>query len=93
MKPRQWLALVVSYLGVLVVFGHDVSLQGEHVVLGSLLVLGSAVSYALYLVFSGQAVKRLGPMRITGVATRHRLRAVYRAVLRAAIAGRNGRGA
>ncbi len=37
--------------------------------LGSLLCLGSAVSYALYLVFSGQAVKRLGPLRITGVAT------------------------
>jgi drug/metabolite transporter (DMT)-like permease len=68
-QPKQWLALVVSYAGVLVVFGHDVSLQGEHVVLGSLLVLGSAVSYALYLVFSGQAVQRLGPMRITGVAT------------------------
>src|SRR5258705_4984984 len=36
-KPRQWAALVVSYLGVFVVFGHDVSLQGDHVVLGSLL--------------------------------------------------------
>lgn len=68
-KPRQWAALVVSYLGVFVVFGHDVSIHGEHVVLGSVLVLGSAVSYALYLVFSGQAVKRLGPLRITGIAT------------------------
>jgi drug/metabolite transporter (DMT)-like permease len=68
-KPRQWAALVVSYLGVFVVFGHDVSLQGEHVVLGSLLVLGAAVSYALYLLFSGQALKRLGPLRITGGAT------------------------
>ena len=68
-KPRQWAALFVSYLGVFVVFGHDVSLQGDHVVLGSLLVLGAAVSYALYLLFSGQAVKRLGPLRITGGAT------------------------
>ena len=68
-KPRQWAALVVSYLGVFVVFGHDVSLQGDHVVRGSLLVLGAAVSYALYLLFSGQAVKRLGPLRITGGAT------------------------
>ncbi len=68
-KPLQWAALVVSYLGVFVVFGHDVSLQGDHVVLGSLLVLGAAVSYALYLLFSGQAVKRLGPLRITGGAT------------------------
>ena len=68
-RPRQWAALVVSYLGVFVVFGHDISLQGDHVVFGSLLVLGAAVSYALYLLFSGQAVKRLGPLRITGGAT------------------------
>jgi len=66
---KQWIALLVSYCGVLVVFAHDVSLHGDHVVLGSLLCLGSAVSYALYLVYSGQAVKRLGPLRITGIAT------------------------
>ena len=68
-QPRQWAALIVSYLGVFVVFGHDISLQGDHVVFGSLLVLGAAVSYAIYLLFSGQAVKRLGPLRITGGAT------------------------
>ena len=68
-SARQWTALGVSYLGVLLVFGHDVSVSGPHVMLGSLLVLGSAISYALYLAFSGQAVKRLGPLRITGVAT------------------------
>ena len=66
---RQWLALAVSYLGVLVVFGHDVTVSGKHVVLGSALVFGSAVSYALYLIFSGQTVKRLGALRITGLAT------------------------
>jgi drug/metabolite transporter (DMT)-like permease len=68
-KPKQWAALAISYLGVLVVFGHDISLQGDHVVLGSLLVLVCAISYSLYLIFSGQVVKRLGPLRITGGAT------------------------
>jgi drug/metabolite transporter (DMT)-like permease len=68
-KPRQWVALAVSYLGVLVVFGHDISLEGDHVVFGSLLVLACAVSYSLYLIYSGQVVKRLGPLRITGAAT------------------------
>ena len=68
-KPVQWAALVVSYLGVLVVFGHDISFQGGHVVLGSVLVLACAISYSLYLIFSGQVVKRLGPLRITGGAT------------------------
>lgn len=66
---RQWLALGVSYVGVFVVFGHDVTVSGPHVALGAALVFGSAVSYALYLVFSGEAVKRLGALRITGLAT------------------------
>jgi len=67
--PLQWVALATSYLGVLLVFGQDVSLNGSHVVLGSLLVLASAISYSLYLIFSGQIVKRLGALRITGAAS------------------------
>lgn len=67
--PRQWAALGISYVGVLVVFGHDVTVSGNDVAFGALLVFGSTVSYALYLVFSGEAVKRLGALRITGIAT------------------------
>jgi drug/metabolite transporter (DMT)-like permease len=37
--------------------------------LGALLVLLSAVSYAFYLVYSGQLVKRLGSLRLVGLAT------------------------
>jgi drug/metabolite transporter (DMT)-like permease len=66
---RQWFALFLSYLGIVVVFGHDMTMGGSNVVLGSLLVLGSAVSYALYLLYSGQVVKRLGALRITGIST------------------------
>jgi drug/metabolite transporter (DMT)-like permease len=66
---RQVLSLAVSYLGVLVVFGADLSLSGSHVALGAALVFASAVSYALYLVFSGETVKRIGALRLTGVAT------------------------
>jgi drug/metabolite transporter (DMT)-like permease len=66
---RQCIALLVSYLGVCLVFGHDVTVAGPHVVLGSALVLASAFAYALYLVYSGQAVKRLGALRITGIAS------------------------
>jgi drug/metabolite transporter (DMT)-like permease len=68
-KRKQWVALGISYVGVLVVFGHDVALNGQHVALGAGLVFASAVSYALYLVFSGEAVKRIGALRLTGVAT------------------------
>lgn len=65
----QWAALALSYAGVLVVFGHDLSSAGSHAVLGTLLVFASAFSYALYLVYSGTAVKRLGALRLSGLAT------------------------
>lgn len=65
---RQSLALGVSYVGVLLVFGHDVQ-AGANVALGSALVFGSAVSYALYLVFCGELVRRLGALRVTGMST------------------------
>ena len=68
-RSSQWRALAVSYAGVLLVFAHDVTFGGSHVMLGALLVFGSAVSYALYLLFTGEAVKRLGALRVTGVAT------------------------
>ncbi len=66
---RQVLALGVSYSGVLLVFGHEVSLQGAHVALGAAFVFASTLSYALYLVYSGEEVKRLGALRLTGLAS------------------------
>jgi drug/metabolite transporter (DMT)-like permease len=68
-KAAQIAALGVSYAGVLVVFGHEATLQGRHIALGALCVFGSAVSYALYLVYSGEEVKRLGALRLTGLAS------------------------
>jgi drug/metabolite transporter (DMT)-like permease len=65
----QLVALAVSYLGVLLVFGHEVTLAGSNVALGAALVFGSAASYAVYLVYSGEEVKRLGALRLTGLAT------------------------
>jgi len=66
---HQLVALAVSYCGVLLVFGHEVTLVGANVALGAALVFGSAVSYAVYLVYSGEEVKRLGALRLTGLAT------------------------
>jgi len=66
---RQGMSLALSYLGVLLVFGHDVSVSGPHVVLGSALVLASALSYAVYLTLSGTAIRRCGAVRVTGIAT------------------------
>ena len=65
----QGWAMAVSYAGVLVVFGHEVGLQGPDAALGTLLVFLSAVSYAVYLLYSGEMVKRLGSLRLVGLAT------------------------
>ena len=66
---RQGVAMAISYSGVLLVFGHEVSLAGPHAAVGALLVFLSAVSYATYLTYSGQLVQRLGSLRLAGLAT------------------------
>ncbi len=66
---RQLLALAVSYGGVLLVFGQEITHVGPHALLGAALVFGSALSYAVYLVLSGEEVRRLGALRLTGLAS------------------------
>ena len=68
-SSMQALAMAVSYGGVLLVFGHEADFAGPGAALGALLVFGSAISYAIYLVYSGEMVKRLGSMRLVGLAT------------------------
>lgn len=66
----QVAGMAISYVGVLLVFGHEVSLgQSAAAAWGALLVFLSAVSYAIYLVASGEFVKRLGSLRLVGLAT------------------------
>jgi drug/metabolite transporter (DMT)-like permease len=65
----QILALAVSYGGVLCVFGREMSMKGANVPLGAMLVFASAISYAVYLSYSGEEVRRLGALRLTGLAT------------------------
>jgi len=64
----EWGALLVSYLGTALVLQHDINTGGNNVVLGSVLVLGAAISYALYLIFSGELVRRVGAMRLVAYA-------------------------
>src|SRR3569832_1860629 len=66
---RQVAGMAVSYAGVLLVFGHEVTLQGANVALGAFMVLASTVSFAIYLVYSGQLVQRVGALRLVGLAT------------------------
>ncbi len=69
----QVVGMAISYAGVLLVFGHELTAQ-EHqerggAAWGTLLVFLSAISYAVYLVYSGELVRRLGSLRLVGLAT------------------------
>ena len=66
---RQTLGMATSYAGVLLVFGHEITQLGSQAAWGTLLVFLSALSYALYLVYSGEMVRRLGSLRLVGLAT------------------------
>jgi drug/metabolite transporter (DMT)-like permease len=68
-RPIRILAMGVSYCGVLLVFTHELTLSGSNVTLGSGLILASAISYAVYLLYSGELVKRIGSLRLVGWAT------------------------
>jgi drug/metabolite transporter (DMT)-like permease len=64
----EWLALAISYCGIVLVFWHDLHTGMKAVVLGSALVLGSAVAYAIYLLQSGELVRRIGSVRLVSYA-------------------------
>ena len=73
---QQVLALAISYAGIGIVFAHDLAAGASRsgadagaVAIGASFVFGSAVSYALYLVASGEIVKRVGSIRLTAYAT------------------------
>ena len=70
-KPaaRQLLALAISYLGVALAFAHDLEIGGDGIALGGVLVFLSALSYATYLVGSGEVVARVGAVRLTAYAS------------------------
>jgi drug/metabolite transporter (DMT)-like permease len=79
----QVVAMVISYSGIALVFGHEIWLTGAgrtaagqvgiglagNIWLGSAFVLASAFSYAIYLLYSGELVKRLGAIRLASIAT------------------------
>ncbi|TCS38406.1 EamA domain-containing membrane protein RarD [Paucimonas lemoignei] len=65
----EWLALLVSYGGTVLVFLHDVQIGGQgNIALGGALVLSSAFTYAIYLLLSGELVRKVGTLRLVAYA-------------------------
>jgi drug/metabolite transporter (DMT)-like permease len=66
---RDLVALIVSYAGLALVLSRAFGGENRNLLLGAVLVFGSAVCYAVYLVTSSQVVRRIGSMRFTAYAT------------------------
>jgi len=64
----ELIALALSYCGIVLVFVHDLAGGAGSVVVGSLLVLASALSYAIYLLGSEGMVRRIGSRRLVAYA-------------------------
>jgi len=65
---NTYLALFVSYSGVALAIGHDLRIAEGNVLLGSALVFGSTLTYATFLVGSGEVIPRIGARRFTAYA-------------------------
>jgi drug/metabolite transporter (DMT)-like permease len=66
---RDIVALVISYAGLALVLSQGFAGENRNLMLGALLVFGSALCYAVYLVSSSQVVTRIGSVRFTAYAT------------------------
>ncbi|GJM34675.1 MAG: permease [Saprospiraceae bacterium] len=65
---KQYLALILTYVGIAVAFAQGANLgEGNKFWWGALLIFGSALSYAIYLVGSGRLLPRLGTLRYTSL--------------------------
>jgi drug/metabolite transporter (DMT)-like permease len=66
--PLMIASLLVSYLGIAVIFAKDFALEGDNVLLGSALVFGSAIAYAGYQILAKPLIDKLGPQLFTSLA-------------------------
>lgn len=69
-KPLHWrviIAMLVSYLGIIIGYHSEVSSSTatDNILLGASLIFASSLSYALFVLLSGQLVERIGAVRFT----------------------------
>ncbi len=62
------LALLLSYAGILFVVVDNITVDSNNVIKGGLLVAGSALAFAFFLMGSGEMIKRIGSTRFTAYA-------------------------
>jgi drug/metabolite transporter (DMT)-like permease len=67
-SARQWAVMAASYAGLMLVFVENLRFGGAAVGFGAGLVFAAAMSYALYLILSGELVRRIGSLRLVAYA-------------------------
>lgn len=61
-------ALIITYSGLLIVFATEVTLSGDQVPLGTLLVFLAALSFSFYVLFGKQVIQQIGSLWFTALA-------------------------
>lgn len=67
-SSRTIMSLLLTYLGVTVIFGHDLRSFGEDVVVGGSFILVCAFTFSLYLLFSKSLINQIGSRVFTCIA-------------------------
>lgn len=65
---KQIVAILITYLGVVITFWGEVKFEGDHLLLGGLFIFLSALTYASYLVGSGWLIPKFGAIVFTSYA-------------------------
>ncbi len=63
-------ALILTYIGLILVYGQDLQFAADHIATtkGTLLILASALSFSLYILFSKNAIGNMGSLLFTSIA-------------------------
>ena len=70
-KPIQWLAVIITYVGLSLAFFSEVnfdSVHGDNFLWGSFLIFVCAFTYAAYIVGSGKLIPVVGPVKFNSYA-------------------------
>ena len=68
LTKKQFVAILITYFGVIVTFWDEIGLEGDDLILGGFLIFLSAITYASYLVGSGWLIPKFGVLQFTSYA-------------------------
>jgi drug/metabolite transporter (DMT)-like permease len=67
-QPATWVACAVAWLGIVAAFLGETHGGNPHTTFGAGLIFVSAFTYALFILMSGDVIRRVGAMRFAGLA-------------------------